>query len=60
MRGPSLGERLRGRFGRKEEDPYESQRETRDSGRGAGAGPGVATTLVRPAGTSPTASIPSP
>src|ERR671911_1231849 len=22
--GPSLGERLRGRFGRKEEDPYES------------------------------------
>ena len=33
--GPSLGERLRGRFGRKEEDPYESlRRETRDSGRG--------------------------
>jgi molecular chaperone DnaJ len=32
--GPSLGERLRGRFGRKEEDPYES--ETRDSGRGGG------------------------
>jgi molecular chaperone DnaJ len=32
--GPSLGERLRGRFGRKEEDPYESQRrETRGSGR---------------------------
>ena len=36
-RGPSLGERLRGRFGRKEEDPYESlQREARDSGRGGG------------------------
>ena len=35
--GPSLGERLRGRFGRKEEDPYESmQREARDSGRGGG------------------------
>jgi molecular chaperone DnaJ len=35
--GPSLGERLRGRFRRKEEDPYESlRRETRDSGRGAG------------------------
>ena len=33
--GPSLGERLRGRFGRKEEDPYESlRRETRNSGRG--------------------------
>jgi molecular chaperone DnaJ len=33
-RGPSLGERLRGRFGRKEEDPYESlQREARVSGR---------------------------
>jgi molecular chaperone DnaJ len=33
--GPSLGERLRSRFGRKEEDPYESlQRETR--GRGGG------------------------
>jgi molecular chaperone DnaJ len=32
--GPSLGERLRGRFGRKEDDPYESlRRETRDSGR---------------------------
>src|ERR687889_469670 len=32
--GPSLGERLRGRFGRKEEDPYESmRREARDSGR---------------------------
>jgi molecular chaperone DnaJ len=32
--GPSLGERLRGRFGRKEEDPYESMRsETRGSGR---------------------------
>src|ERR687894_236393 len=32
--GPSLGERLRGRFGRKEEDPYESlRREERDSGR---------------------------
>ena len=36
-RGPSLGERLRGRFGRKEEEPYESpRRETRDSGRGSG------------------------
>jgi molecular chaperone DnaJ len=35
--GPSLGERLRGRFGRKEEDPYESmRREARDSGRGSG------------------------
>jgi molecular chaperone DnaJ len=33
-RGPSLGERLRGRFGRKEEDPYES--ETSDPGRGGG------------------------
>src|ERR671916_574843 len=34
-RGPSLGERLRGRFGRREEDPYESLRgEARDSGRG--------------------------
>jgi molecular chaperone DnaJ len=32
--GPSLGERLRGRFGRKEEDPYESmRRERRPSGR---------------------------
>src|ERR671939_1900245 len=32
--GPSLGERLRGRFGRKEEDPYESlRREARGSGR---------------------------
>ncbi|MDQ3942863.1 MAG: DnaJ domain-containing protein [Actinomycetota bacterium] len=32
--GPSLGERLRGRFGRREEDPYESlRREARDSGR---------------------------
>ncbi len=32
--GPSLGERLRGRFRRKEEDPYESlQREERGSGR---------------------------
>src|SRR5918994_7845827 len=36
-RGPSLGERLRDRFGRKEEDPYEElRRETRDSGRGSG------------------------
>jgi hypothetical protein len=36
-RGPSLGERLRGRFGRKEEDPYETlQREARNSGRGGG------------------------
>jgi molecular chaperone DnaJ len=35
--GPSLGERLRGRFGRKEEDPYESmRREARGSGRGGG------------------------
>jgi hypothetical protein len=35
-RGPSLGERLRGRFGRKEEDPYESpRREARGSGRGS-------------------------
>ncbi len=34
---PSLGERLRSRFGRKEEDPYESMRsEARDSGRGSG------------------------
>src|SRR5918994_1403551 len=33
--GPSLGERLRGRFGRREEDPYESLRgEARDSGHG--------------------------
>ena len=33
-RGPSLGERLRSRFGRKEEDPYQSlRRETRGSGR---------------------------
>jgi molecular chaperone DnaJ len=31
--GPSLGERLRGRFGRKEEDPYE---ELRREGRGSG------------------------
>jgi molecular chaperone DnaJ len=36
-RGPSLGERLRGRFGRKEEDPYESLRsEARGSSRAAG------------------------
>jgi molecular chaperone DnaJ len=35
--GPSLGERLRGRFGRKEEDPYESLRsEARGSSRGGG------------------------
>ena len=35
--GPSLGERLRGRFGRKEEDPYESMRsEARGSGRETG------------------------
>jgi hypothetical protein len=33
--GPSLGERLRGRFGRKEEDPYEALRE---EGRGRGSG----------------------
>jgi molecular chaperone DnaJ len=33
--GPSLGERLRSRFGRKEEDPYESmRREARGSGSG--------------------------
>jgi molecular chaperone DnaJ len=33
--GPSLGERLRGRFGKKEEDPYESlRREARGSSRG--------------------------
>jgi len=33
--GPSLGERLRGRFGSKEEDPYESRRgEARGSSRG--------------------------
>ena len=33
--GPSLGERLRNRFGRKEEDPYESlRREARGSGSG--------------------------
>jgi molecular chaperone DnaJ len=35
--GSSLGERLRGRFGRKEEDPYESMRsEARGSGRETG------------------------
>src|SRR5919107_1606347 len=35
--GPSLGERVRGRFGRKEEDPYEElRREARGSGRGSG------------------------
>src|SRR5918993_3314077 len=35
--GPSLGERLRDRFGRKEEDPYEElRREARDTGRGSG------------------------
>src|SRR5215210_1555278 len=35
--GTSLGERLRGRFGRKEEDPYESLREeARGSSRGSG------------------------
>jgi molecular chaperone DnaJ len=34
--GPSLGERLRERFGRKEEDPYEElRREARGSGRGS-------------------------
>jgi molecular chaperone DnaJ len=34
--GPSLGERLRSRFGRKEEDSYESmRREARGSGRGS-------------------------
>src|SRR5688500_18556735 len=34
---PSLGERLRNRFGRKEEDPYEEmRREERGSGRGSG------------------------
>jgi molecular chaperone DnaJ len=37
--GPSLGERLRGRFGRKEEDPYEALREeARGSGRRSGRG----------------------
>jgi molecular chaperone DnaJ len=37
--GPSLGERLRGRFGKKEEDPYEALREeARGSGRGSGRG----------------------
>ncbi|MGH3146804.1 MAG: J domain-containing protein [Rubrobacter sp.] len=35
--GPSLGERLRGRFGRKEEDPYEALREEA-SGRSSGRG----------------------
>ena len=36
--GPSLGERLRGRFGRKEEDPYEQlRREAQGSGRGSGS-----------------------
>jgi molecular chaperone DnaJ len=35
--GPSFGERLRDRFGRKEEDPYEElRREARGSGRGSG------------------------
>ena len=35
--GPSLGERLRNRFSRKEEDPYEElRREARGSGRGSG------------------------
>jgi molecular chaperone DnaJ len=35
--GPSLGERLRSRFGRKDEDPYVSlRRETRGSGRDSG------------------------
>jgi molecular chaperone DnaJ len=35
--GPSLGERLRGRFGRKKEDPYEElRREARGSGRDSG------------------------
>ena len=35
--GPSLGERLRGRFRKKEEDPYEALREeARGSGRGSG------------------------
>ncbi len=37
--GPSLGERLRGRFGRKEEDPYEAFREEpRGPGRGSSRG----------------------
>jgi molecular chaperone DnaJ len=35
--GPSLGERLRGRFGRKEEDPYESLREERRGRTGSGS-----------------------
>src|SRR5918998_2734712 len=35
--GPSFGERLRDRFGRKEEDPYEElRREAQGSGRGSG------------------------
>jgi molecular chaperone DnaJ len=35
--GPSLGERLRSRFGRKEDDPYEElRRESRGSGRDSG------------------------
>src|ERR671938_846528 len=35
--GPSLGERLRGQIGRREEDPYESmRREARGSSRGSG------------------------
>ncbi len=36
--GPSLGERLRGRFGRKEEDPYESLREEARGSRRGGSG----------------------
>ena len=37
--GPSFGERLRERFGRKEEDPYEElRREARGSGRGSERG----------------------
>ena len=36
--GPSFGERLRNRFGKKEEDPYEElRREARGSGRGSGS-----------------------
>jgi hypothetical protein len=39
--GPSLGERLRGRFGRKEEDSYEAPREEARSSPGRGHGRGT-------------------
>jgi curved DNA-binding protein CbpA len=68
--GPSLGERLRGRFRKKEEDPYEALREeARGSGRGSGearavalgaAGSGDATRFARRAGTSPITWTPNP